>query len=99
MAGILRRLLLDSQDTAVTQETAEALLERRDAHGLRLVLAALATAADDTGDQLYDAIDNVCYRSRDDLACLMVLCSELVADADSAVSQEAGRLLSRWQEG
>jgi hypothetical protein len=41
---VLERLLLDDADTAVCQETADALLRRRDVHGLRLVLAALAAA-------------------------------------------------------
>lgn len=45
-ARILDLLLLDGEDTAVTQETAEALLGRGDVLGLHLVLKALAVAAD-----------------------------------------------------
>jgi hypothetical protein len=44
VAPVLERLLLDAHDTAVTQETAEALLQRRDLLGLRFVLAALSRA-------------------------------------------------------
>ncbi|WP_326570234.1 hypothetical protein OIE69_02275 [Actinacidiphila glaucinigra] len=40
MADVIHRLLLDAQDTAVTQETAVALLARRDSIGLRRVLLA-----------------------------------------------------------
>ncbi|MFI9201231.1 hypothetical protein [Streptomyces sp. NPDC053048] len=95
-AVVLHRLLLD-EDTAVTQETAEALLERRDVCGVRLALTALTVADDDTADQLYDAIDTVCYRSEDDRAQLMALCSELASDADSAVGEQAAGVLRRWR--
>ena len=45
-AARILHLLLDGGDTAVTWATAEALLERGDVLGLRLVLKALAMAAD-----------------------------------------------------
>ncbi|MEU2183745.1 hypothetical protein [Streptomyces thermolilacinus] len=93
VVGLLHRLLLDGQDTAVTQETAEALLERWDVHGLRLVLAALAVADDDTGDHLDGALGNVCHQSDEDLARLQALASVLVSDADPAVSREAREIL------
>ncbi|MGK5629323.1 HEAT repeat domain-containing protein [Streptomyces sp. URMC 123] len=93
-AEALLRLLLDPHDTFVTQETAEALLERRDAWGLRMVLAALAAADDDAADHLGDAVDNVCRQSEDDAERLAALCSELASDADAAVRKEAGLLLA-----
>ncbi|WP_436995661.1 HEAT repeat domain-containing protein [Streptomyces sp. enrichment culture] len=93
VAGLLLRLLLDDRDTAVTQETAEALLERWDVHGLRLVLAALAVADDDTGDQLDGALGDVCHQSDEDLARLKALASALVPDADPAVRREARQIL------
>lgn len=95
-AGVLRRLLLDGQDTAVTQETAEALLGRGDVRGLRMVLAALAHADDDTADQLDAAVFDVFCRSAEGLARLEALASALVADADAAVREEAGRILDGW---
>ncbi|MCT2591423.1 hypothetical protein LHJ74_16175 [Streptomyces sp. N2-109] len=59
---LLERLLLDADDTGVTQETARALLERHDLPGLRAVLAALSRAeALCTADQLAGEVDG--YRS------------------------------------
>lgn len=74
VAEVLHRLLLDGRDTFVTQETAEAMLGRWDVLGLRMVLAALASADDDTGDHLDAAILNVCGQSKEDgTACGTVL--------------------------
>ena len=53
VADVLHRLLLDAQDTWVIQETAEALLERKDTIGLRCVLMAYSQA--DT----HDAVDHL----------------------------------------
>jgi hypothetical protein len=54
----LLELLLDPQDTAVSQAAADALLARRDVPGLRLYAHAFGTAEEDTrnklGDCLYD---------------------------------------------
>ncbi|MFB7356066.1 hypothetical protein [Streptomyces gardneri] len=93
MAEVLHRQLLDGRDTFVAQETAEALLGRRDVLGLRKVLAALASADDDTGDHLDAAILNVCGQSKEDGERLAALCSALTSDPDNAVSGEAHRLL------
>ncbi|MFF2778919.1 hypothetical protein ACFVU3_28990 [Streptomyces sp. NPDC058052] len=89
----LRRLLLDEWDTAVTQETAEALLERRDVIGLRLVLEALAAADDDTADQLDDAITSVCRQSVTGVAQLEQFCLELASDLDGSLREEASAIL------
>ncbi|MEH6374798.1 hypothetical protein V7793_10780 [Streptomyces sp. KLMMK] len=97
-ADALYRLLLD-QDTGVTQETAEALLERWDVCGWRLVLAALVGADDvGTADQLQAGIDVVCYGSLANLTRFRVLCAALMSDADESISEEASSLLSRWQQ-
>ncbi|MFF9340734.1 MULTISPECIES: hypothetical protein [unclassified Streptomyces] len=93
--GVLRRLLLDEWDTAVTQETAEALLERRDAIGLRLVLGALAVADDDTADELDAALACVFQPSGDAAAQLELLCGELASDLDAGVRREAATILLR----
>ncbi|MEU0036238.1 hypothetical protein [Streptomyces sp. NPDC006333] len=59
VAPFLERLLLDPHDTGVTQETAEALLQRRDFVGLRIVLAALSLAEEwPTADQLDGEVFN-----------------------------------------
>ncbi|MFI1439132.1 hypothetical protein [Streptomyces fructofermentans] len=56
VADVIHRLLLDAQDTWVIQETAEALLERKDTIGLRHVLLAYSQAGTyDTVDHLGDA--------------------------------------------
>ncbi|MFE2410090.1 hypothetical protein ACFXDE_17315 [Kitasatospora sp. NPDC059408] len=98
VAAVLRRLLQDGQDTAVTQGTAEALLRRRDLLGLRLVLAAFAGADVDTTDHLGDAILNVCLRSDEDQEYFEGLATELASDAepDEAARTEAGLLLQEW---
>jgi hypothetical protein len=96
VAAVLLRLLLDGQDTWVTQETAEALLERGDETGLRLVLAALATADDDTGDHLHAAVTNVCCQSDEGLERLGTLLAALTTDADPSIGEEAGDMLRGW---
>ncbi len=96
VAEVLLRLLLDGQDTAVTRETAEALLERGDVCGLRMVLAALSSADDGTGDYLDGAINDVCCQSEEGLAQLKELSSVLVSDADASISNEASRILRVW---
>ncbi|WP_329453625.1 hypothetical protein OG894_44695 (plasmid) [Streptomyces sp. NBC_01724] len=93
VAEVLHRLLLDGRDTFVTQETAEALLGRWDVLGLRMVLSALASADDGTGDHLDAAILNVCGQSDEDGERLAELCSVLTSDADTAVRGEARRIL------
>ncbi|MEU4087707.1 hypothetical protein [Streptomyces aureus] len=93
---VLERLLLDPYDTAVTQETAEALLERRDLVGLRFVLAALSRAEEwCTADQLDGEVFN--YQSwmiadgrGDQLAQEL---EALATDEDAGVREEAMRLL------
>jgi hypothetical protein len=44
IAELLLRLLLDEHDTAVTDATSHALLQRDDAHGVRLIAEAVAAA-------------------------------------------------------
>ncbi|MGW0117872.1 hypothetical protein [Streptomyces sp. NPDC003327] len=89
----MRRLLLDDCDTFVTQETAEALLERGDVLGLRMVLSAFVGADEDTTDQLDAAIFDVCGQLEEEGRRLAALCSALESDADASVSGEARRIL------
>lgn len=51
-AAALHRLLLDAHDTAVTDAVAQALLERDDAHGTRLLAQAAAVADEEQLDHL-----------------------------------------------
>ncbi|MGF1432322.1 HEAT repeat domain-containing protein [Kitasatospora sp. LaBMicrA B282] len=88
----LGRLLVDAQDTAVTQETAEALLARWDVCGLRLVLAAYQHADDESADHLQGAILNTCRQSAADIVRLDLLCRQLAGDPDPEVRAEAERL-------
>lgn len=105
-ARVLHLLLLDDQDTAVTQETAEALLQRGDVLGLRLVLKALAVAADPTApdwdastmDEISAAITgDPRWTTHDGWVRLGAQLRELTADADADVSEEARRLLDRMR--
>ncbi|MEU6273689.1 hypothetical protein ABZ871_14975 [Streptomyces populi] len=97
---VIERLLLDPHDTAVTQETAQALLERRYLVGLRAVLAALSRAEEwSTADQLDGEVLD--YQSwmiaddrRDEFVDQLV---GLAADQDEGVRDEALRL-SRLRE-
>lgn len=78
------------------QETAEALLARRDAGGLRTVLAALARAAStDALDELGAAVDcNPLWMTAEGTARLLIQLQELAADDDAGVRSEALRILA-----
>ncbi|MFJ9831683.1 hypothetical protein ACIRU2_09795 [Streptomyces sp. NPDC101169] len=96
VALVLERLLLDPHDTAVTQETAEALLQRGDLVGLRIVLATLSRAeAWWTADQLDSEVFNrqgwmISDGRRDEFVQQL---KTLTADEDAGVRLEALRLL------
>ncbi|MFC9246118.1 hypothetical protein ACFT7S_19565 [Streptomyces sp. NPDC057136] len=95
VAEVLHRLLLDAHDSAVTQETAEALLARGDAPGLRTVLAALSCAAEMwTLDQLSAAVDcDPHWMTEEGERRLVRQLRELTADDDAGVRSEAVRIL------
>ncbi|MER5890526.1 hypothetical protein ABT160_42435 [Streptomyces sp. NPDC001941] len=97
MADVLHRLLLDLRDSGVTQETAEALLARRDTAGLRCVLLASSQAVELwTMDQLGAALDsNPEWMTTDGADRLIRQLHELTADDDAGVRNEAQRILSR----
>lgn len=96
VGAVLQRLLLDAHNTAVTRETAQALLERRDLHGLRAVLAALSLAETPiTEDWLAGEIDTDPRWATDDgTAELLEQLASLATDKDAGVRDEARRLLS-----
>ncbi|MFD6825186.1 hypothetical protein ACFWC5_33250 [Streptomyces sp. NPDC060085] len=102
VAPVLERLLLDPHDTGVTQETAEALLQRGDLVGLRIVLAALSRAeAWCTADQLDGEVFNhqswMIANGRLDQFVQQL--EALTADEDAGVREEASRLLGRESLG
>ncbi|MEU1709468.1 hypothetical protein ABZ478_29595 [Streptomyces sp. NPDC005706] len=102
VAPVLERLLLDLHDTGVTQETAEALLQRRDLVGLRTVLAALSRAeAWWTADQLDGEVFNhQSWMIADGRLDQFVQQLEaLTADEDAGVRGEALRFLGRESIG
>ena len=93
---LLRSLLLDEQNTAVTLETAEALLERAGRAGMELVAWAVAGADEQTKSWLIAAVHGVCAQDAEDLAAALRLCRDLSAAEDPRVrtgAQELGRLL------
>ncbi|WP_152646093.1 hypothetical protein [Streptacidiphilus albus] len=101
MAEILQQLLLDLHDTGVTQGTANALLQRQDSYGLRLVLAAFARSREpsfpepSTVDHLYSAImGDLRWMTETGESQLVSQLEELTLDADDAVRVEARKLLS-----
>ncbi|MFB9586575.1 MULTISPECIES: hypothetical protein [Streptomyces] len=97
VASVLRRLLLDAQDTGVTSETAAALLARRDLAGLRIVLAARAAASDEgTTDQLAAELDcDPRWATGQDGDELITQLRTLASDRDPEVRDEALLRLSR----
>jgi hypothetical protein len=101
-----RRSLWPPAAWVLWQETAEALLQRGDVLGLRLVLKALAVAADpnvpDRDASTMDGIDAVItgdprWTTHAGWARLGAQLLELTADADADVSEEAHRLLNRMR--
>ncbi|MFE3526507.1 hypothetical protein ACFXOD_33850 [Streptomyces sp. NPDC059161] len=100
-APVLHRLLLDGQDTAVVQETAEALLRRRDAWGLRVVLKALSDAErDDVADQLVAEIDcDPRWLSGEPGSDeLIQQLRDLALDTDGGIREEAQAFLSKYSQ-
>jgi hypothetical protein len=101
VAEVLERLLLDEADTAVCQETAEALLQRHDVLGLRLVLAALAAAEESSCleptivDHLYGAVmGDSRWLSEQGQQELIGQLEELLHDPSVAVREQASGLRS-----
>jgi hypothetical protein len=105
ISAVLEALLLDYGDTAVCQETAAALLERHDAHGLRLILAALDHAEAPSfpeptvADHLYGSItSDPRWMTEDGQRQLTAQLEDLIQDPDQAVSTQARALLSSLRQ-
>ncbi|MFG3095821.1 hypothetical protein [Streptomyces sp. NPDC048202] len=97
VADVVHRLLLDVQDSGVTQETAEAMLARKDTAGLRCVLSARGRAVEAwTADQLQDALDgDPEWMTTDGADRLIRRLHQLAEDDDPVVRDEARKALSR----
>lgn len=96
VADVLHRLLLDRGDSAVTQETAKALLSRKDTAGLRCVLLASSRAVEFwTRDELVAALDcNPEWLTTAGADRLIQQLHELAADDDAGVRDEAQGILA-----
>ncbi|NYV73381.1 hypothetical protein [Streptomyces sp. UH6] len=97
LADIIHRLLLDAQDTWVIQETAEALLERKDTTGLRCVLLAYSQAGNyDAMDHLGAALDcNPEWMTTQGADRLIKQYQELATDLDAGIRNEAQQILAK----
>jgi hypothetical protein len=97
VADVLHRLLLDGQNTAVTQDTAVALLDRKDTIGLRCVLLARSYASESwTADEIQAALDcDPDWMTTKGADRLIKQYRELATDQDVGVRDEAQRLLAR----
>jgi hypothetical protein len=99
--AVLLRLLLLDDNTLVPHEVAEALLERRDLLGSRLVARAVAEA--DHRDLIYhwilDAVENVWMQTVADVRIAQELSSRLTDDVDPLVAAGARELRDFTETG
>jgi hypothetical protein len=88
----LLSLVLDADNTAVTAETAEALLRRRDEIGVRIMAEALADADDDHVNWI-DAAASWVFLFQADHDAAVRTCRALVDDPNPRLRPGAGQLL------
>ncbi|MEU0875216.1 hypothetical protein [Nocardia brasiliensis] len=91
--AVLAVLLLDDENTFVTLTTAEALLRRKDTHGLAAVAAAFATADSTQSEWLGTAVHDVygVYAADRDIA--VGLCTSLTNHPDPETRSGANDLI------
>ena len=94
-ADALERLLLDPEDTAVTRETAHALLMQRSFSAVRLVALAVARADDNQADWLHTAAQDLVWQQGEVGRDISALCAFLADDPHSDVQRGAAEIL-RW---
>lgn len=94
IAKLLLTLLLDTQDTAVTDATCHALLDREDIHSARLIAQAVATADNEHLDHLHSAVtDRHLHVSANGTSTpLKELCCELSRDPNPTIRGGAEQL-------
>jgi hypothetical protein len=88
----LLSLVLDAKDTAVTAETAEALLRRHDETGVRIIAEALADAGDDHLNWI-DAVVGRVFLFKADHDAAVRTCRALLDDPEVRLRSGAGQLL------
>lgn len=91
VAELLLRLLLDEYDTAVTDSTGQALLNRNDIHGVRLIAKAITTADDEYLDHLHATVANH-LTPTGPVTQFLGLCAELAQDPDLTIRTGAAQL-------
>lgn len=91
-------LLLDPEDTFVTRRTADALLRRKDAVGLRIVAAALAVADDNHADWIESTVVDVFGIYSRDLETARRICEQISADSSPRIAAGADRLRATLSE-
>jgi len=82
----LSELLLDPGDTLVTRRTAEGLLRRNDAAGLKLVASALAAADDNHADWIESTTVEVFSIYSEELDEARRICEQIAADPSTDAS-------------
>jgi hypothetical protein len=94
-AAVLGRLLLDPENTAVTRETAEALLTQRSLPAVQLVALAVAHADDNQANWLQTAVQDVAWSSVDAEREVLAVCAVLAGSSDADVRRGAAEI-SEW---
>ena len=99
--ALLHRLLLDEENTAVTYDTAEALLARKDLTGARAVARAIAEAdpRDLTAAWIGDAVHSEWRMRQEDLDLGHQLCETLINSDEAPVRQGAAALAAYLDHG
>ena len=93
--ALLRELVLDAEDTAVTLAASTALMERGDRAGLGILAAALATADDQQGNWIEAGVAEALGESEEARDKAMAIARECFAGAvDDAARRGTERLLS-----
>src|SRR5262249_7835843 len=93
IAEILLTLLLDQHDTAVTDATCHALLNRGDIHGVRLIARAIPAADPEQHDHIYGVLGRDLLPSGP-VVRFNQLCAEVSRDPDPTASSGAETLIT-----
>jgi hypothetical protein len=94
----LLELLLDARDSAVTMETAEALLELGEVDGFRLVASAWAKADEDQDNDLRDVLVGTCMQDSVHLERALGFVRSMGGSMDPDVRRGAARLQRLLEE-
>ncbi|MFE4828260.1 hypothetical protein [Streptomyces sp. NPDC056672] len=95
-AEALVRLLLDVGDTAVTRQTAEALVRVGTVAAVRLIALAVAEADDHRADWIQTGVQDALVRA-DGLPDVAAVCGQLAQDPEATVRRGAAEI-SVWAD-